>query len=111
MATNSEKSDDLGLARAGAFSALFVFVESLVIYWLTLAPTVTFVDSGELIAAAATGGVAHPPGFPLYLLLAKAATLIPAGSIATRIHMFSAVCAALASAVMTLTIVEALRLR
>ena len=110
MATAAETGDQIDLAKAGACSALFVFVESMVIYWLTLAPTVTFVDSGELIAAAATSGVAHPPGFPLYLLVAKAATLIPAGSIATRVHMLSAVFAALASAMMTLTIVEAILL-
>ena len=33
---------------------------------MTLAPTVTLVDSGELIVAARFLGVAYPPGFPSY---------------------------------------------
>lgn len=109
MAAAEVTGDESGLERAGVFSAAFVFLEALVLYWLTLAPTVTLVDSGELIASAATTGVAHPPGFPLYLLLAKAATLIPIGTVATRMHMLSAVFAALASAMMTLTAIEVIR--
>ena len=95
--TNSSTTDDqIGIGRAAAFSAFFVFVESFIIYWLTLAPTVTFVDSGELIAASSTLGVAHPPGFPLYILLAKLATLVPLGTIPVRIHVLSAaICVAL----------------
>ena len=40
-----------------------------VLYLATLAPTVTGEDSGELITAAHELGVAHPPGYPLWLLL------------------------------------------
>ena len=43
--------------------AATVFIASLVLYACTLAPTVTLVDSGELIVAARSLGVAHPPGF------------------------------------------------
>ncbi|MEO6050788.1 MAG: DUF2723 domain-containing protein [Pyrinomonadaceae bacterium] len=77
---------------------------------MTLAPTVTLVDSGELILAARTLGVAHPPGFPLYLLLAHAASMFPLGNIAERIHVASALFAALGSAAMMLLVTEAMLL-
>ncbi|MEK6303403.1 MAG: DUF2723 domain-containing protein [Acidobacteriota bacterium] len=88
--------------------AAFVFVVALTTYTLTLAPAVTLVDSGELIVAASTLGVAHPPGFPLYVLLAHLATLIPLGSVAVRVNFASAFFAALASATLTLLAAEAL---
>ncbi len=42
---------------------------ALGLYVYTAAPGLTLVDSGELALACLGGGVAHPPGFPLYLLL------------------------------------------
>jgi Flp pilus assembly protein TadD len=51
-------------------------------------------DSGELGAAAFTLGVAHPTGFPLYLLAGKAAAFAPAGEVALRLNLLSAACAA-----------------
>jgi hypothetical protein len=72
------------------------------LYVATLAPTVTFVDSGELIVAAHGWGVAHPPGFPLYVLAAHAATWLPFGNVAQRVHLASALFAALAAAVVFL---------
>lgn len=46
-----------------------VFVIALVIYWLTLEPTVSFWDAGEYIATSAKLEVGHPPGAPLYQML------------------------------------------
>jgi len=43
---------------------------SLGAYTLTLAPTVTLEDSGELVVAADYLGVPHPPGYPIWTLLA-----------------------------------------
>jgi tetratricopeptide (TPR) repeat protein len=88
--------------------ALVVFITSLVLYTWTLAPTVTLVDSGELIVAARSLGVAHPPGFPLYVLLAHLATLVPIGNVAIRVNFASALFAALASAVAALVVIEAM---
>ena len=48
---------------------LLVALPALAVYLLTLAPTVTTGDSGELVTAAATLSLAHPTGYPLYLLL------------------------------------------
>lgn len=98
----------LYLRHARVISALFVFVASFTLYFFTLAPTVTLVDSGELILAARTFGVAHPPGFPLYVLLAHAASVLPFGNAAVRIHLASALFAALASAIMTLLVMDAM---
>jgi hypothetical protein len=69
------------------------------VYLLTLAPSITFEnmgsDSGDLITAARTLGVPHPPGYPTYTLLAWLATQLPIGSIAYRVNLLSACCAAL----------------
>jgi transmembrane protein TMEM260 (protein O-mannosyltransferase) len=81
-------------------------VVSLLLYSSTLAPTVTLVDSGELIVAARFLGVPHPPGFPLYVILAYLASLVPIGNIAQRIHFASALFAALGAAVVTLVVAE-----
>lgn len=62
------------------------------VYAATLCPTVAGGDSGELIAAAHVLGVVHPPGYPLYTLLGKLVTLIPAGTIAWRVNLLSALC-------------------
>jgi tetratricopeptide (TPR) repeat protein len=52
-------------------------------------------DSGELVTAVAVLGIPHPSGYPLYVLLGKLWTvLVPIGSIAFRMSLFSAACAA-----------------
>lgn len=86
--------------------AAVVFIISLALYTCTLAPAVTLVDSGELIVAVRTLGVAHPPGFPLYVLLGHIATLIPIGSVAVRVNFASALFAALAASMLTLVSAE-----
>src|SRR5262245_54645555 len=85
-----------------------VFLVALLLYTLTLAPTVTLVDSGELIVAAWGLGVAHPPGFPLWVILAHLASLLPFGNVAARINFSSAFFAALACAMLTLVVAELL---
>lgn len=70
------------------------FLLPLVLYVATLAPTVTLEDSGEFIAGAFHLGVVHPPGYPLWCLLAHAFTWIPFGSVAERVHLASAAFAA-----------------
>ncbi len=56
-----------------------------------MCPTVYSGDSGELVTACSVLGIAHPPGYPLYVLLGKIFTLlIPFGNIAYRINLMSA---------------------
>ncbi len=69
------------------------------IYLRTIAPGLTWAnggsDGGDLITAAATGGIAHPSGYPLYLILARFFQLIPVGSLAYRTNLMSALFAVL----------------
>ncbi|HEX6913184.1 MAG TPA: DUF2723 domain-containing protein [Longimicrobium sp.] len=63
------------------------------LYALTLAPTTAFWDTSEYIATAHILGIPHPPGNPLFVLLARAWELLlsPFGlSVAVRINLFSA---------------------
>src|SRR3989442_2832967 len=93
-------------SRVELLCASMVFLVALVLYSWTLAPTVTLVDSGELIVVAHGLGVAHPPGFPLWVLLAHLASLVPLGNVAIRVNFSSALFAALASAMLTLVVAE-----
>lgn len=61
------------------------------LYFFTLSPDVYLEDSGELIAAAAHLGIAHPSGYPLYLLLGKLFSWLPVGTVAFRFNLMSAV--------------------
>jgi hypothetical protein len=94
------------LASTELFCAGAVFLVALLLYSWTLAPTVTLTDSGELIVVARGLGIAHPPGVPLWIILAHLASLVPFGDIAVRINFSSALFAALACAMLTLTVAE-----
>jgi len=83
-----------------------VFLVALLFYSWTLAPTVTLTDSGELVVVARGLGVAHPPGVPLWIILAHLASLVPLGNVAQRINFSSAVFAALTCAMLTLVVAE-----
>jgi hypothetical protein len=67
----------------------------LLVYVLTLAPTVTFWDAGEFIAAAKTLGIPHPPGTPLFVMIAHVwAMVFPIGEYAVRTNLLSALLSA-----------------
>jgi hypothetical protein len=86
-----------------------VFAVALAVYVRTLAPGLPWGDAGELIAAAHGLGLPHPPGSPLYLLLAKLATLVPVGTVAVRVNCLSALAAAALVTVLYRLIRELLR--
>ncbi len=73
-----------------------IFFTTFIIYLLTVAPTIGSEDSGELIAAAHSLGIPHPPGYPLWTSFAKLFSLIPFGSIPFRCNLLSVFFAALA---------------
>ena len=82
---------------------LIVFVLAAAAFTLMAAPGITWMDDGELAAAAFTLGGAHPPGHPVHTLLGKLATLIPVGEIGFRVTLVSALSmAATASGVVAL---------
>ena len=66
------------------------------IYLMTLAPSVTFFDSGEFITAIQSLGSAHSPGYPLFINYAKPFTYLPFGNIAFRVNIATALSAAIA---------------
>lgn len=72
---------------------------AILVYALTLAPSVVGGDAGELVVASATGGVPHPPGYPLFAMLGKIFASLPFGELAWRLNLFSLVCG-VAAAVM-----------
>src|ERR1051326_4733727 len=76
----------------------------LLIYLCTLAPSIAGGDSGELITVAYKMGVAHPPGYPLFTMVAKLFTFIPIGTIAWRVNLLSAICDTGAAVILMLTI-------
>jgi hypothetical protein len=76
--------------------ALAVSLLAFVVYLLTLAPTVDFIDSGELSAVACTLGIAHPTGYPLFTLLGWVFSRLPvAAEEVLRLNVMAAtLCAA-----------------
>ncbi len=77
-------------------TGLVVFVVSLFIYLLTVQPSVSFWDPGEISAASYSLMVPHPPGGPFWLLLGRIFSMIPFGAnIGYRINMVSVFSSAL----------------
>ena len=72
------------------------FLIPFAVYMLTLAPSVTFFDSGEFLTAGASLGSAHSPGYPLFLMYVKSFTWLPFGNIAFRVNVATAVSSSLA---------------
>jgi tetratricopeptide (TPR) repeat protein len=83
------------LSTASGSSALTALAAFCMYLW-TLAPSVTFIDSGELAAVACTLGIAHPTGYPLFTLLGWMFSRLPIGTEeVVRLNMMSALfCAA-----------------
>lgn len=79
-------------------------------YLFTLAPTVALIDSGELTDAAWSIGNAHPPGFPLFILLTHPFTRIPIRSVAWRANLSCAFFSAIAAVFIALAVQEMLLL-
>lgn len=83
--------------NAGTLAAVLLFLGTLAVYVRTAAPSVLSGDSAEFQLAAPLLGVPHPTTYPLYVLLAKLATLVlPFGDIAHRVTLVSTAAAALA---------------
>jgi len=71
---------------------ILIALAAFLIYVLTLAPTVTFIDSGELAAVTSILGIAHPTGYPLFTLVGWLFTKLPISeSEIYKVNLMSAV--------------------
>jgi len=87
----------MNTAKLNRIIATSVFAVALITYIRTLSSTVVFWDVGEFMAAANLLQVPHPPGAPLFLLVARVFSMVPfAADIAVRMHFISALASALA---------------
>jgi hypothetical protein len=94
MPPSSSKHSDNVLPYAWQRAIVLpVFILSLGLYLLTLAPTIVtvFDDSLEFQLVTYLLGIAHPTGYPLYTLLGWLFTKLPLGDVAYRVNLMSAV--------------------
>jgi hypothetical protein len=75
---------------------------AFVVYLRTLMPGIAFGDWGEMQTVPHVLGVAHPTGYPTYVLIAWLAELLPIGSVAFRANLLSAIFVSAALGTVTL---------
>ena len=86
--------------------AALAFVVSTVTYLLTLEPSASYWDCGEFIASSYTLEVGHPPGNPLFQLIARFFTLFGDNMhAAVLVNALSALCSGLTILFLYLTVV------
>jgi hypothetical protein len=83
-----------------------VFAAALTVYLVEAPRTVTDGDSAELTTAAATLGVPHPPGYPLYVLVGRLFAAAPIGDVGFRLNAMSALFGALAAVLIFAIVLE-----
>ncbi len=87
-----------------------ILVLSTVVYFATVAPTLSFWDCGEFIACSYRMAVPHPPGAPLFLLVGRLFTLLPiVHDIGFRVNLISVLASAITVALLYLIIVHLYR--
>ncbi len=91
-----------GLSRQGGLALAILL--PLAVYLPDISPYVGRADTFEFQVVAPRLGIAHPSGYPLYILIGKLFSLLPFGSPAWRVNLSSAMCAALASGVLFLAL-------
>jgi hypothetical protein len=95
LAITLPSSNPRGDARTWARGAPVALLTAVTmgVYLATLGRTVGKADTFEFQVVAHNLGIAHPTGYPLYVLLGKLFTLLPIGSTALRVNLLSAVSA------------------
>lgn len=78
----------------------WAFLIAFILYSYTAARTVTFEDSGLFILSGYYWGLPHPPGYPLYTVLAHIFTFFPLSTVAFRVGLLSVLAGALSCALM-----------
>jgi len=93
----------IGRSASTPLLAAILILASGLLYFFTAARDIVVGDSIELIIAAATLGVVHPPGYPLFTMLGHFFSLLPLGPIPFRVNLLSAVCDSLTVGIVFLT--------
>jgi len=89
----------------GGIGKLIVVVGFLLLYLFTISPDILPADSGEFQLIATKLGVAHPPGFPLYTMLAHLMTRLPfGGTAAYKVNLFSVITSTLTVLIVYLSV-------
>ncbi|MBI5210822.1 MAG: DUF2723 domain-containing protein [Elusimicrobia bacterium] len=84
----------LGEESAGR-GGFLVFAAFFGLYLWTMPPALPpYRDAGEMTTSAATLGISHPTGYPLYILLGRASQALPAGNKAYRTNLLSVIAGA-----------------
>jgi 4-amino-4-deoxy-L-arabinose transferase-like glycosyltransferase len=84
---------------------------AFLLYVLTAARDIVVGDTPELITAAVTLGVPHPPGYPLFTMLGHLFSLLPFGPVPFRVNLLAVTCDALTVAVIFFTALRLSRSR
>ncbi len=85
----------------------FVFLLTTVILFLTVQPSVSFWDPGEISAASYSMMVPHPPGGPLWLIIGRFFSMIPfASNIGFRINTVSVLAGSFSVLILYLIIIK-----
>eukprot|EP00899_Mesostigma_viride_P018025 jgi/Mesvir1/26223/Mv02402-RA.4 len=87
-----------------AIAAILLGIAVFCAYAKTASKGITGGDSGELMAVACQQGVAHPPGYPSFVLLSRLALAIPWGQPHQRVALMSSALSAAASVLLFLTV-------
>ena len=85
------RSIGMAVVRPATLVPVAVGSVALLVYVRTLLPGIAFADWGEMQTVPHVLGVAHPTGYPTYVILSWVAQLVPLGSVAFRANLLSAV--------------------
>jgi len=78
-------------------SGWIIFAIAAVVYIITVEPTASFWDCGEFISCAFKLQISHPPGYPMFAMLGRIATLFAGGNVQNvpmTMNILSALCSA-----------------
>ena len=83
------------LDRTNIIIGFITLIIALAMYLKTLAPSISFWDCGEFVAASVIFGIPHPPGSPVFIIIGKIFASIPfSGDMAYRVNLISALSSA-----------------
>ena len=102
--------DKINNKKLDLILTILSFIIPFLIYFITMAPTVSLWDCGEFISTSIILGVPHPPGTPLYLLIGNFFSQIPLLSdLGARVNLVSPIASALSIMFLYMIIVHLLK--